>query len=271
MMTAPVIALLTDYGDRDFFAASLKAVILSIQPEAKIVDITHSVRSFDVREGSFILFGCYKFFPPGTIFVVVVDPGVGTSRPILLVKTSRYYFVAPDNGVLSHVLDADQPERIIRLSNDKFFLAGPGRTFEGRDKMAPAAAWLSHGCPLEEFGPSLRSFKKFKIPKPRLFKDSIVGHVLSIDKFGNYITDIPSESVLKLHGSKGRGEPVLRLGKATTTSFRKTFASSKKGEIFYLDGSLGTIEIARREASACSVLKVKPGARVEISLKGRRI
>jgi S-adenosylmethionine hydrolase len=270
MMKAPVIALLTDYGDRDFFAASLKAVILSIQPEAKIVDITHAVRSFDVREGSFVLFGCFKFFPPGTIFVVVVDPGVGTSRPILLVKTSKYYFIAPDNGVLSHVLEADKPERIIRLSNEKFFLAGTGRTFEGRDKMAPAAAWLSHGCPLEEFGPPLRIFKKFKIPKPRFFENSIVGHVLFVDKFGNYITDIPSESVLRLLRSKGKGEPVLRLGKAMTTSFRKTFASSKKGELFYLAGSLGTIEIARREASAYSVLKVKPGARVEISLKSRR-
>jgi hypothetical protein len=270
MMNAPVIALLTDYGDRDFFAASVKAVILSIQPEAKIVDITHAVRSFDVREGSFVLFGCFRFFPPGTIFVVVVDPSVGTSRPILLVKTKKYYFIAPDNGVLSHVLDADKPERIIRLSNEKFFLAGPGRTFEGRDKMAPAAAWLSHGCALEEFGPPLRSFKRFKISKPRFFKDSIVGHVLSIDKFGNYITDIPSEMVSKLLESERKGEPVLRLGKAVTTSFRKTFASSKKGELFYLPGSLGTIEIARREASAYAVLKVKQGARVEISLKSRR-
>ena len=269
-MKAPVIALLTDYGDQDFFAASLKAVILSIQPEAKIVDITHAVRSFDVREGSFILFGCFRFFPPGTIFVVVVDPGVGTNRPILLVKTSKYYFIAPDNGVLSYVLDADQPERVIRLSNKKFFLAGPGRTFEGRDKMAPAAAWLSHGCPLEEFGPPLRSFKKFKIPKPRFFKHSIVGHVLSVDKFGNYITDIPSESMSRLLGKKGAA-PALKLGKAMITSFRKTFASSKKGELFYLPGSLGTIEVARRESSAFAALKVKPGARVEIALRNRRI
>jgi S-adenosylmethionine hydrolase len=123
---------------------------------------------------------------------------------------------------------------------------------------------------LEEFGPPLRSFKRFKISKPRFFKDSIVGHVLSIDKFGNYITDIPSEMVSKLLESERKGEPVLRLGKAVTTSFRKTFASSKKGELFYLPGSLGTIEIARREASAYAALKVKPGARVEISLKSRR-
>jgi S-adenosylmethionine hydrolase len=270
-MPSPVIALLTDYGDQDFFAASLKAVILSIQREAKIVDITHGIRSFDVREGSFVLFGCYKFFPPGTIFVVVVDPGVGTSRPILLVKTKKYFFIAPDNGVLSHVLDADKPERIIRLSNEKFFLAGTGGTFEGRDKMAPAAAWLSHGCAMEEFGPPLRSFKKFKISKPRFFKNSIVGHVLSIDKFGNYVTNIPSESVLRILGDKGMTTPALRLGKSVVTSFRKTFASSKKGELFFLAGSLGTIEIARREASAFAALKVKPGARVEISLKGRRV
>ena len=269
MMKAPVIALLTDYGGQDFFAASLKAVILSIQPEAQVVDITHAVRSFDVREGSFILFGCYRFFPSGTIFVVVVDPGVGTSRPVLLVKTSKYYFIAPDNGVLSYVLDADQPERIIRLNNEKFFLAGVGRTFEGRDKMAPAAAWLSHGCPLEEFGPPLRSFKKFKILRPRFFDDSIVGHVLSIDKFGNYITNIPSQSVSRLLGKKGT-TPALKLGKAVTTSFRETFASSKKGELFFLPGSLGTIEVARRESSAFASLKVKPGARVEISLKSRR-
>ncbi len=267
-MASPVIALLTDYGDQDFFAASLKGVILSIQPEARIVDISHSVRSFDVREGSFILFGCFRLFPPGTIFVVVVDPGVGTDRSILLVKTSQYFFIAPDNGVLSYVLEAERPERIIRLYNEKFFLAGTGRTFDGRDKMAPAAAWLSHGCPLEEFGPPLQSVVKFKIPKPKIFKESIIGHILFIDKFGNCITDIPSESALKLIENKRGKSVVLRMGKTLTASFQETYGASKKGEVFFLPGSLGTIEIARREASAA--IKARQGARVEVFLRNRR-
>lgn len=269
-MKAPIIALLTDYGDQDFFVASLKAVILSIQPEAKIVDISHHVRSFDVREGGFVLLGCYKFFPPGTIFVVVVDPGVGTRRRILLVKTKKNYFIAPDNGVLSYVLDAEKPERIIGLSEEKFFLAGPGRTFEGRDRMAPAAAWLSQGCSLEEFGPPLRNYKKFKIPKPRFSKESVAGHVLYVDHFGNMITNIPSESITRLRRSAKIGNPTLRLGTYVITSFRDTYASAKKGELFFLPGSLATIEIARREASAFEVVKAKPGARVEISFRSER-
>jgi S-adenosylmethionine hydrolase len=270
MMKAPLIALLTDYGDGDFFVASLKAVVLSIQPEAKIVDISHAVRSFDIREGGFVLFGCYKFFPASTIFVVVVDPGVGTNRRILLVETKKYFFIAPDNGVLSYVLDEEKPQRIIQLGNENFFLAGLGRTFEGRDKMASAAAWLSQGCALEEFGQALRSYKKFKIAKPRFSKDGIVGQVLYVDKFGNYITNIPSESVFKLIGDTRMKNPVLTLGKTVTSSFRKTYASSKKGEIFFLPGSLGTIEIARREASAFAAVKARPRARVKISLKSRR-
>jgi hypothetical protein len=270
MMKAPIIALLTDYGDQDFFVASLKAVILSIQTEAKIVDISHHVRSFDVREGAFLLFGCYKFFPRGTIFVVVVDPGVGTRRRILLVKTKKYYFIAPDNGVLSYVLDAEKPERIIGLSEEKFFLAGPGRTFEGRDRMAPAAAWLSQGCSLEEFGPRLRNYKKFKIPKPMFSKESVVGHVLYVDHFGNMITNIPSQSIVRLRASAKIENPTLRMGTTVIASFRDTYASAKKGELFFLPGSLATIEIARREASAFEVVKAKPGARVEITFRSEQ-
>lgn len=269
-MKAPIIALLTDYGDQDFFVASLKAVILSIQTEAKIVDISHHVRSFDVREGAFLLFGCYKFFPRGTIFVVVVDPGVGTRRRILLVKTKKYYFIAPDNGVLSYVLDAEKPERIIGLSEEKFFLAGPGRTFEGRDRMAPAAAWLSQGCSLEEFGPRLRNYKKFKIPKPMFSKESVVGHVLYVDHFGNMITNIPSQSIVRLRASAKIENPTLRMGTTVIASFRDTYASAKKGELFFLPGSLATIEIARREASAFEVVKAKPGARVEITFRSEQ-
>lgn len=269
-MKTPTIALLTDYGTQDFFVASLKAVILSIMPEAKIVDISHHVRSFDIREGAFLLFGCFRFFPAGTIFVVVVDPGVGTKRGILLIKTRKYFFIAPDNGVLSYVLDQEKPERIIRLSNEKFFLNGPGLTFDGRDKMAPAAAWLAQGCRLEEFGPPLRDYVRFEIPKPRFLKNSILGHVLYVDKFGNLITDIPSERVVRLGEGVKKPGLSLRLGTAVVTSFQKTYGRSKKGEMFFLPGSLGTIEIACREASAFEVLKVNPGAPVKISARSLR-
>ncbi len=189
---------------------------------------------------------------------------------ILLVKTKKYYFIAPDNGVLSYVLDAEKPERIIGLSEEKFFLAGPGRTFEGRDRMAPAAAWLSQDCSLEEFGPPLRDYKKFKIPKPRFSKESVAGHVLYTDHFGNMITNIPSESIRRLRRSGKKGSPTLRLGTTVITSFRDSYASAKKGELFFLPGSLATIEIARREASAFEVVKAKPGARVEITFRSER-
>jgi len=268
-MRRPVIALLTDYGTEDFFVASLKGVILSLQPEAEIVDIAHTVPSFDLRRASYLLAACYKTFPAGTIFVVVVDPGVGTGRRILVAKTRKYFFVAPDNGVLTGVLKGEKLEALIRAENERYFLAGHGRTFDGRDKMAPLAAWLSHGCSPKEFGPRIASWKKMPAFRPRFFGDRITGHIVHIDKFGNCLTDVPTGRVRELEEKCGAGIPVLTVGGASA-AFRETYAEGQAGELIFLPGSQGTIEIAVKQDSAAAEAGAAVGDSVLIRPARRR-
>jgi S-adenosylmethionine hydrolase len=205
----PVIAVLTDFGDGDFFVASLKGVITQINPEARIIDLTHRVPSFNVLSGSFILYAAFRYFPLKTIFLAVVDPGVGSSRKILCVETERYYFIGPDNGVLSMALDKETITQIREVTEDEYFLPHPTRTFEARDKMAPVAAWLSKGTPCEKFGPMIVSYNKLEKRSPIEEGDSLIGTILHIDAFGNLITNLPSEMLKEKH-EKSDGH-ILRL------------------------------------------------------------
>jgi S-adenosylmethionine hydrolase len=258
---------MTDFGEDDFFVASLKGVIAKINPSARIIDITHRLPSFDIKAGSFILFSSYKYFPARTIFLVVVDPGVGTSRKILLAETDSYFFVAPDNGVLSFVLEEEGIRHLREVTNKNYFLPELSRTFEGRDKMAPAAAWLSRGISCEEFGPKMTSYKKFEAEKPQMKRDKIIGHILYIDKFGNLITNIP-EGMLKLLQKKmGKKTLSLSIEDREITSFEQSYSSVKKGELLFLVGSVGLIEIAAKESSAAQKLKIKNGDKCKIIVR----
>jgi S-adenosylmethionine hydrolase len=263
----PFIALITDFGEDDFFVASLKGVILRINPGARIIDVIHQVPSFDIRQGSFILCSCYKYFPPRTIFLVVVDPGVGSSRSILLVETKNYFFIAPDNGVLSLALKSEEVKQIIKVTNKKFFLEKQSKTFEGRDKMAPVAAWLAKGTSPSVFGPQIQDYKVLSKLEPIRKEGEIIGSIIYTDKFGNLITNIPSSMVNKLMkdaGKKGKSELTLLTKNKKITSFRENYSQGRRGELFYLIGSLNFVEIAAREASASKKLKAKVGDKVKI-------
>jgi len=262
------IALLTDFGEDDFFAASLKAVICKINPSARIIDITHRIPSFDVQAAGFVLFSCYKYFPTGTIFLAVVDPGVGSSRKILLAETEDYFFIAPDNGLLTWILE-EEKVRLRELRNRRYFLPELSRTFEGRDKMAPAAAWLSKGVSSAEFGPRVSSCVRFKIQEPMLRKKEIVGQVLYTDKFGNLITDIPEKMLELLRKQTGKKSFVLCQGKKEIATLKESYSHQKKGGALFLTGSLGRMEISVREDSASQKLKIKKGDRVRIVGRGR--
>ena len=269
-MKYPVIALMTDFGEDDFFVASLKGVIVKINPLARIIDITHRVPSFNIRAGSFILFSCYKYFPARAIFLVIVDPGVGSSRRILLARTKNYFFIAPDNGVLSMVLEEEKPEQIREVSNKKYFLPELRRTFEGRDKMAPAAAWLSKGISFEEFGPEATSYKKLKLQKPQIKGNEILGRILYVDKFGNLITNIPAK-MLELLGEKtGKKTLSISIKGKEITSFVQSYSSAEKGGLIFLVGSLGLIEIASKETSAARKLRIKDGDDARIFVKSEK-
>ncbi len=255
---------MTDFGLNDFFVPSVKAVIHSINKAARIIDITHTLPSYDVRAAGFILAGCCSFFPKGTIFLAVVDPGVGSDRKILLAHTSKHDFVAPDNGLLTLALEGAAGLELRSVSNPKFFLSSLSRTFEGRDVMAPAAAWLSIGAPHSEFGPRLDDYQRLPVRPAQVVKGAVIGEVSYVDKFGNLITNIP---VALLNEIKPRTKRGLRLrvkGRAIG-SFLESYSQGRPGAPFGLAGSLGTVEIAVREASAAARLQAGPGDEVEIA------
>ncbi len=266
-MKNPVIALLTDFGEDDFFVASLKGVILKINPSVWIIDITHRIPSFDIQTTGFILLASYKYFPSQTIFLAIVDPGVGSERNILLAKTKEYFFIAPDNGVLSLVLEEEKIEDLREVTNKKYFLPDLSHTFEGRDKMAPVAAWVSKGISCSEFGPVKTSFEKLDVEKPQLKGTEIIGHVLYQDKFGNLITDIPARMLEDIGGKADKKSINLVIRGKRISSFIQSYSSAKRGELLFLIGSVGMIEIAAREESASEKLKAGVGDEVRICLK----
>jgi hypothetical protein len=267
-MDRPVVALLTDFGLEDFFVPSLKGVILSLNPKAGLVDISHSVRSFDVRSGAFLLQSCFKVFPAGTVFLAVVDPGVGSGRRILAAQTERHQFIGPDNGLLSMALDASVEKRVWAVENGGYFLAGQGTTFEGRDRMAPLAAWLTLGVPPSEFGPLVTDYVSLPLPRAYIRSGEVIGHVAYIDKFGNVITDIPSAMLSSAPAGAPPAPPRLTVRKKTVGSRRGFYAQGGRREPFIVAGSLGLLEIAVREGSAAALLGAEVGDVVVLQAGG---
>ncbi|MEW5900270.1 MAG: SAM-dependent chlorinase/fluorinase [Acidobacteriota bacterium] len=266
-MRTPLIALLTDFGERDFFVPSLKAVIASINPEVRIVDITHDVPSFEIKAASFILYSCYAFFPEGTVFLAVVDPGVASGRQILLAETKRFLFIAPDNGLLTLPLKNEEMISLHAVCESRFWLTAETSMFEARDRMAPVAAWLTLGVPLSELGPEISTYERLKIPEPRRSRHEIIGTILYQDKFGNLMTDISATMFQSLEQSKTRPRIILYLRKAKIDRFATSYAEATDDRPFFLINSQGLVEIAVREKSAAAVLGAKPGDAVKIRLE----
>src|ERR1043166_8303701 len=197
-MGRPVIALLTDFGTRDHYAGTMKGVVLGICPDATLVDITHDVPPHDVLAGALELAAAYKYFPAGTIFLVVVDPGVGSARHGIAAEAGDYRFVAPDNGVLTAVLDEHAPKKVVELSERRYARPTVSRTFEGRDRFAPAAAWLAKGVELTALGRPAGAIVRLDVPRPLLQDAVLSGAVSRIDRFGNVITNMDRKSCEKL-------------------------------------------------------------------------
>src|SRR2546422_1981680 len=191
-MARPVIAMLTDFGTRDHYAGTMKGVALGICPDATLVDITHEIPAHDVLGGALELAAAYKYFPAGTVFVAVVDPGVGSSRRGIAAEAGDSRFVAPDNGLLTLVFRETPPKRVVELSERRYARPTVSRTFEGRDRFAPAAAWLAKGVDLGALGRSAGSLHRLEVPKPTVEAGSgtVLGEVLRVDRFGNLITNI---------------------------------------------------------------------------------
>src|SRR5438874_12648120 len=197
-MARPVIALLTDFGTRDHYAGTMKGVALGICPDATLVDITHDLPAHDVLAGALELVASYKYFPAGTIFLVVVDPGVGSTRRGVAADTGDYKFVAPDNGVLTVVLEEHPPKKLVELTERKYARPSVSRTFEGRDRFAPAAAWLAKGIEVSALGRPAGAIHRLDLPQPTVLPDGLTGEVLRVDRFGNLVTNIDRKTFDKV-------------------------------------------------------------------------
>ena len=259
-MARPVIALLTDFGTRDHYAGTLKGVALSICPDVTLIDISHDVPSHDVVAGALELAAAYRYFPPGTIFLVVVDPGVGSARGGIAVETGEYRFVAPDNGVLTAVLDEQPAKRIVELSERKYARPTVSRTFEGRDRFAPAAAWLAKGIDLAALGRSAKTLRRIELPQPRSTDEGIAGEVVRVDRFGNLITNIDRRTFERLSGHALE----IRIGPVQVSQVVSTYADAPAGDVFALFGSTDHLEVATNGASAAEQLGLGRGAPVHV-------
>jgi S-adenosyl-L-methionine hydrolase (adenosine-forming) len=259
-MARPVIALLTDFGTRDHYTGSMKGVALSICPDATLVDISHEVPPHDVVTGALELAAAYRYFPPGTIFLVVVDPGVGSSRRGIAVETADYRFIAPDNGVLTAVLNEQPAKRIAELTERKYARPSVSRTFEGRDRFAPAAAWLAKGIDLAALGRAARTIEKLELPLPVVSDAGLDGQVVRVDRFGNLITNIDRRAFDRL-----AGEPLdIRVGSFQVEQVVSTYADVPAGGVCALFGSTDHLEIAANGASAAERLALGRGAPVQV-------
>lgn len=256
----PLITLLTDFGTKDYFVASMKGVILTINPDARIIDITHDISPHQIAEAAYCLQACYRTFPEGTVHVVVVDPGVGSNRRPILVKTSRYYFVAPDNGVLTPVLDEETGVEIWQLENRRFQRSSPGSTFDGRDVFAPAAAWLTKGEALSSFGKLVADPVRINWPQPRVAARTIVGEIVYIDRFGNLISNI---SLSQIEAGK-TGRPEIRVGEHLVGKLVANYKEGVADVPYALINSNGMLELFLKERPASEFLQIDVGAVVEI-------
>jgi S-adenosylmethionine hydrolase len=262
-MVRPTVALLTDFGTRDHYAGTLKGVVLGVCPDATVVDISHDIPPHDVQAGALELAACYRYFPHGTVFLVVVDPGVGSARRGIAADVGDYKFVAPDNGVLSAVFRESPPKKVVELSERKYWLPTVSRTFEGRDRFAPAAAHLAKGIALVWLGKSISNFHAIDLPLPVTDGKELTGEVQRIDHFGNLITNIDRRTFEQFAGG---GTIAVAVGGHDIPRLVETYADAPQGELCALFGSSGHLEIAINAGDAASALRLTRGAAAKVRL-----
>ena len=258
----PVIALLSDFGSRDHYVGTMKGVMLGICPDVTFVDITHDIAPHDVLDGAIELAAAYRFFPAGTIFLAVVDPGVGSGRRGIAAEIGDYRFVCPDNGLLSAVLREAPAKKVVELTERRYARPTVSRTFEGRDRFAPAAAWIAKGIQLAALGRNVPELHRLDIPQAVLTDDELRGAVLRTDRFGNLVTNIDRKTFEKFARSAG---VQVAAGGATVGRLVATYADIQSGEICALFGSTDHLELAANAGSAADLLGLTRGAVIRIT------
>lgn len=262
-MAHPIITLTTDYGTSDHLVGVMKGVMLKINPDAIFVDISHGVMPFDILDGALTIGQAYNHFPPKTIHVVVVDPGVGSQRRPILVTGDQHYFVAPDNGVLSMVYEREPKVTVRHIIAEHYFLNPLSTTFHGRDVFAPVAAWLSKNWQTPSFGEEVSDYVRFTLPKPKVAGSTIRGVVLKVDNFGNLITNLTPEDVPQVVTG---GNFKITAGSREIDKMSQNYAQGAPGELLAVIGSSGFLEISVNKGNAARALNMQRGAEVTVVL-----
>lgn len=263
--TVSIITLLSDFGLKDPYVAEMKAVLLSIHPQARIVDITHEVEKFNIRMGAFVLASATPYFPPGTIHVAVVDPGVGTERRPIIVKTKRSYYVGPDNGLLMLAAQKEGVDQVYHINNPQYMLPRVSRTFHGRDIFAPVAAYLATKRP-SAFGPEIQDYAFPEFAKPQVRASELLGEVLHIDGFGNIISNISAEGIGKIGICEGDSLHVKLDSETLTLKLCSAYGEVPAKTPLAIIGSSDFLEISINQGSASRTFKTKTGDSLRVSL-----
>jgi len=263
-----IIALFTDFGTRDAYVAQLKGAILSLQPTVPLIDLTHEVDAFDVRAAAYLLDASARYFPPDTIFVVVVDPGVGTARrPLLLVTQADKYYVGPDNGLCTRVVEREGLKAAYVLTQSAYFRQSVSATFHGRDIFGPVAAHLARGVEPAQFGPRIEDMIRLPYTRPQRVGETITGEILHIDHFGNIATNIPAEMCTGF--VPGQIVACTLAEYIHVMPLVETYGAGPQDHLVCLINSNGEFEIALPHGAASARLGVKVGEMVRLSPGGK--
>jgi len=256
------IALLTDFGTKDHYVGSLKAVIYSINPKAQVFDLTHELRPQNIREGAFVLNAVYPFLPKGTIVVAVVDPGVGSERQAIAIKTSRGFLIGPNNGIFSMVLRHEKKYEVRAIINDRYFMKPVSSTFHGRDIFSPSAAHLSKKDVFRSFGPQIKRIHQIDFAQVKTSAKTLQGEIVYVDRFGNAFTNISKSHVY------GTGKhPISVEVKKKRAPVKPFFSAGRKGSLIAVWNSSDLLELAVREDSAAKLYGLKIGDPVLVRVK----
>ncbi|MEM1602129.1 MAG: SAM-dependent chlorinase/fluorinase [Candidatus Bathyarchaeia archaeon] len=262
MFRRPIITLLSDFGLKDSYVAEMKAVILSILPDAQIVDISHEVRKFDVRMGAFLLARAAPFFPRGTVHVAIVDPGVGTTRRPIIVETERSFYVGPDNGILMLSARREGIRHAYVIENEKYMLKNISRTFHGRDIFAPVAAHIAAGIPPSEMGSEVHDLVTPSFTEPKLSENSVEGEIIHVDDFGNLVTNI-TENDLRILGITEGNHLLFEFGrKRLLLKICKAYGEVQVGAPLAIIGSCNLLEISVNQGNASKLFGLDVGAKI---------
>ena len=260
---APIVTLLTDFGERDGFVGIMKGVVLGICPSARLVDLSHEVAPQDITGAALVLLNAVSHFPPGTIHLAVVDPGVGTARRPILIETERFVLVGPDNGLLSLAAEQAPVRRVIHLDRSEWFLPSPTHTFHGRDVFAPVAGHCARGVDCGELGSKADEFARLALPAPRRLDDAIEGQVIHVDRFGNLTCNLRRDEF----ASSFVAGVSISVGGTQISEISPHYSAVREGKPLALWNSWGHLEIAIRNGSAARHLRSRIGDRVQLKLR----